>query len=90
MILDGAAARIRALDASAFASTAAITVVLVENAIPNGSGTSRRSRESVSRDDDGIVELPRLLQIEAAHLNTESGGVRGDGVDAGDECRRRV
>jgi hypothetical protein len=33
------------------------------------------------------IELPRLLQIEAAHLLSDSGGARGDGVDAGDERR---
>jgi hypothetical protein len=34
--------------------------------------------------------VPRLLQIEAAHLACDSGGARYDGIDAGDERGGRL
>ena len=37
-----------------------------------------------------FYNIPRLLQIEAAHLSSDDGGGRRDGVDAGDERRGRI
>lgn len=46
LLLDGAAARGRALDADSFATAAAIAVVLVDNAVPvTGRGRRRPSRD---------------------------------------------
>jgi AcrR family transcriptional regulator len=49
LLLDGASARSRVLDADAFATAAAIAAVLVDNAIPAGTGPRARSRGEISR-----------------------------------------
>jgi hypothetical protein len=52
LLLDGASARSRVLDTEAF-STAAIAAVLVDDAVPHGSGTARRRGELFSEEGAG-------------------------------------
>lgn len=47
LLIDGAAARTRVLDADAFPTAAAIAAVLIDNALPAAAGHNRR-REGVS------------------------------------------
>ncbi|MEV0748095.1 hypothetical protein OG778_24830 [Streptomyces sp. NBC_00184] len=48
LLIDGAAARTRVLDADAFPTAAAIAAVLIDNAIPATAGGDRRQAEETS------------------------------------------
>ncbi len=49
LLLDGASARSRVLDTDTLATAATVAALLVDNAIPHGSGTGRRTRGRAPR-----------------------------------------